>query len=105
MDSNGTVAAGNFGDGINDGSQGLVTIGGLVPAARNIIAANGLNGIATFFAIEGSIIGNHIGTDISGVQDFGNGGEGISFFASLNYSVGGSVPGSSNIIAFNAMTV
>ncbi len=103
MDINGTAAAGNLGDGINDGSQGFVTIGGLVPAARNIISANGLNGISSFFGVDGEIVGNFIGTDISGTLDFGNDAEGISFFASLNYMVGGDVPGSPNVIAFNAM--
>ncbi len=103
LDITGTVAAGNLGDGINDGSQGFVTIGGLVPAARNIISANGLNGISSFFGVDGEIVGNFIGTDISGTQDLGNDTEGISFFASLNYTVGGDVPGSSNVIAFNAM--
>lgn len=103
LNINGSAAAGNFGDGINDGSQGLVTIGGSSSAAKNIISANGLNGISSVFAVDGEILGNLIGTDISGTLDFGNGAEGIAFFACLNYVVGGDALGSPNIIAFNAI--
>ncbi|TAK66454.1 MAG: hypothetical protein EPO24_01475, partial [Bacteroidetes bacterium] len=46
------------------------------------------------------IQGNYIGTDVTGNADIGNGGSGISVY-SKNTLVGGSIPGSGNLVSGN----
>jgi photosystem II stability/assembly factor-like uncharacterized protein len=71
-------------------------IGGLVPAARNIISGNQGDGVS----IRGTgskLQGNYIGTDITGALALGNNGNGVS--ANENALIGGTVPEARNIIA------
>jgi hypothetical protein len=85
-DASGTLALGNGRDGINDFFVPAVTIGGTTPEARNIISGNLDNGIragAGVRAIAGPpepptyvptyIVGNYIGTDLTGTRPLGNG--------------------------------
>ena len=78
---------------------GVNTIGGTTAASRNIISANGDNGIL----LQSSNIliqGNYIGTDVNGTADLGNGASGI-FVQNSNDTIGGTVAGAGNVIAFN----
>ena len=73
-------------------------IGGLIPEERNIISGNifGIYINGGDQAKGNSIIGNYIGTDITGTQALGN-GWGINLSASETL-VGGSTPGARNLI-------
>lgn len=79
------------------GSNNLV--GGLTPAARNIISGNGLG---VFIGGTGSKLqGNFIGTDITGTLPLGNGGIGV--IAGENVLIGGTVAEARNVIAANGV--
>ena len=76
-------------------------IGGTVPAAANIIAASGKNGIETFGNGPSlTIQGNFIGTDLTGSVNLGNASDGIYLFSGPTV-IGGMAAGAANVIAFN----
>jgi hypothetical protein len=116
MDVTGTVPLGNGGAGILMEANLDSLIGGTLPGAANLISANAGDGIriADSAAVDdvfgrssvGIVIqGNRIGTDVTGALPFGNGGNGISIITSNhvagNETIGGTVPGAGNVIAFN----
>jgi hypothetical protein len=80
------------------------TIGGTTVEARNLISGNDFSGVSieSNQAQDNQVLGNYIGTDVTGTQNLGNGsyGVGISRFVSNN-TVGGTASGAGNIIAFN----
>ncbi|MEQ1607114.1 MAG: MBG domain-containing protein [Pyrinomonadaceae bacterium] len=112
----GAVAAGNFigldptGASVNgSGGAGIYvdsgssTIGGLLPADRNVISGNGF-GIALLgtFTSGALIQGNYLGTDITGLLDLGNNNEGISIALGSNGNqIGGTVVAARNVISGN----
>lgn len=115
---------GNGGNGLDldsqefggSGSQNNI-IGGTNAADRNIISANGNNGLRIYGRCTNSdshTFGNYIGTNLSGeVQSgYGNGRSGVEVsqggscsasFITYNHQIGGDNAGESNIIAGNAM--
>ncbi len=101
-DITGTVAMGNEGAGIDMIDEASNTIGGTTAAAANVISANAGDAIAfgDVFASGNLVEGNFIGTDITGTKDFGNGGDGVDVQVSGN-TVGGTVRGAGNVIAYN----
>ena len=101
-DITGTVAMGNGGAGIDMIDEASNTIGGTTAAAANVISANAGDAIAfgDVFASGNLVEGNFIGTDITGTKDFGNGGDGVDVQVSSN-TVGGTVRGAGNVIAYN----
>jgi parallel beta-helix repeat protein len=78
-------------------------IGGTRKIERNLISANREAGIQMGDHIyDNKIIGNYIGTDISGQPALGNGTTGIGIFQnSTNNIIGGSEKNSGNLIAGN----
>jgi photosystem II stability/assembly factor-like uncharacterized protein len=109
-DVTGTVRLGNTEDGI------LIifgarddTIGGTTSAARNVISASdNFSGIAVIgtgaTGTQGIIVlGNHIGTDVTGNLDFGNARQGIYIRHSPRNVIGGTEPGARNIISGNTL--
>jgi titin len=105
-DATGTRALGNGTNGINlDGGAADNTIGGTDAGAGNVLAGNGGNGVGLADpGTTGNLIqGNSIGTDSSGTLALGNAFNGVYFEnnASGN-TVGGTVAGAGNTIAFNA---
>ena len=88
---------------INQGADNNV-IGGTAAGARNVISGNDGNGVT----IQGTgtsgnrVVGNFIGTDVTGAVDLGNLSDGVSLSggASGNF-VGGTAPGSRNVISGN----
>jgi hypothetical protein len=96
-DATGTAPLGNGGAGINLASIGGI-IGGTTPAARNIVSANGRNGIE---GIGQVVQGNFIGTDITGRSALGNAMAGIRSAGGFGYVIGGTAPGARNLISGN----
>jgi hypothetical protein len=91
-DATGNKALGNSLDGINIQGASNV-IGGLDVMARNVISANGRHGISlgndNVSVRDNSVQGNFIGTDLSGTQLLGNGGDGVFVIDSINNTIGG----------------
>jgi len=95
----GDRAAGNEGRGVDVDGDGNV-IGGSTPADRNLISDSSDDGVL----IEGdtnTVLGNHIGTDDSGVDPFGNGGDGVNVVGVGNV-IGGTSPAAGNVISDSA---
>jgi VCBS repeat-containing protein len=103
LNAAGTSAPGNgeYGIYVND-SDDLV-IGGTTALSRNIISGNGAAGIrltgGNTYAV--SVLGNYIGTDVTGTTDLGN-GLGIRIQSNAHeIQIGTMTTGAGNIIAFN----
>jgi len=96
----GTAAIPNGGDGIFADAPGAI-IGGSGANEGNLVSGNTGNGVR-LEQLNQVVRGNLIGTDITGSLPLGNGGDGIDTGSGTGGSViGGTSPGSSNIIAFN----
>lgn len=105
----GTLALANqVGVRMNGGSGFVQTVGAATAAGRNLVSGNTFAGIVVGGAGPTNghrIIGNFIGTDISGSLPLGNAGIGVRLEASTNGVqpplVGGIAAGEGNTIAFN----
>jgi len=97
----GTVGLGNFA-GIFLGTSNN-TVGGIVPEARNVIAASEYAGIVMQVSgTSGNLIqGNYIGTNASGNANIGNTNYGIAIFNSNNNTIGGPSVGARNVVSGN----
>jgi parallel beta-helix repeat protein len=108
-DISGTVAVPNIDDGVAfDESPSSNTVGGTAAGAGNVISANGMDGILVFETgtTNNLIQGNFIGTDRTGTLNLGNTGPGVSIGGgAASNTVGGTVAGAANIIAFNDVSV
>jgi parallel beta-helix repeat protein len=97
----GTSALGNRLDGVLIFDASTNTIGGAVTGARNIISANGANGVEIFSSATGPgsssnlVQGNFIGTDVSGTRPLGNSQLGVDVATSPNNTL------LDNLVAFN----
>ncbi|MCP3937732.1 MAG: DUF2341 domain-containing protein, partial [Actinomycetia bacterium] len=101
----GTGAVPNLGDGISfqEGANGN-TVGGVPGTARNVVSGNAGAGIYLEDpGTTGNVIqGNHVGTDLAGVNALPNGTDGIRLWnLPSGNTIGGA--GAGNIIAFNTM--
>jgi CSLREA domain-containing protein len=102
----GTAAIFNDNDAIfiTDGADNTL-VGGALPGEGNLISGN--NGYAVSvseFSLPSNgnqILGNFIGTDVTGLLPIPNADGGISIFASSNNVIGGTAAGAGNRIAFN----
>ncbi|MCO6499564.1 MAG: hypothetical protein J5I47_04190, partial [Vicingus serpentipes] len=106
VDITGTACLGNGGDGLNISGTGADNnnIGGNTAAHMNIVSCNsgiGINLSGT--STDGNVIeGNHIGVDITGTVDFGNGSHGVAHTGtSGGIQIGGNGAGEGNIISGN----
>jgi CSLREA domain-containing protein len=99
-DPTGTIAL-SSGTGVRVESSNN-TVGGTAPAARNLISGSGGAGLhIKGSAVTGNqVLNNYIGSDASGTSPLPN-GTGIVITAASNNTIGGTLPGSRNIIAFN----
>jgi hypothetical protein len=76
------------------------TIGGTEEGARNIISGNGGDGVR-FFGTDHHVLGNFIGTDVSGTGDLGNSGNGVEISAADDNAIGGTTAAARNVISGN----
>jgi hypothetical protein len=102
----GTGALGNGWYGVEI-SQHDNVVGGTVAGARNIVSANGMDGVVFYLATgyNNRCEGNYIGTDYTGTKDLGNKGVGVcATNGACNNVIGGSTAASRNIIAGNDLS-
>ncbi len=103
LDSSGTVDQGNAGHGIKIAGANT-TVGGTIANTRNIISGNSRQGviITGAAAANNTVLGNYIGTDVSGALDRGNDNNGV-FVEDTGASniIGGSIAGAGNVISGN----
>src|SRR5262249_36601418 len=118
ISSNGNVIAGNFigtntagtaalpngafgiGAVILAGSASNNTVGGITPAARNLISGNVGEGVQFFTGTGNMAQGNLIGTDVTGTVALGNSDRGV-IVDGTNDIVGGTTVAARNIISAN----
>src|SRR5437763_17211258 len=84
--------------GINVFNSTGNTIGGLAPAARNVISGHSI-GISLNSTPSTTVQGNFIGTDAAGTARLGNTSIGINVQASNNTVIGGTAAGAGNLIS------
>src|SRR5262249_42122711 len=102
-DATGIAALGNGSIGILDLFSSNNTIGGTIPAAANVIMANGYvyPGSGVQLSGTGDVLeGNYIGTNALGLAGFGNNTDGVLVTGSNN-TIGGTIPGAGNVIDQN----
>lgn len=96
----GTARIQNFGIGVMVWGDTLV--GGSTSGMGNVISGFNNTAIATANAGAGSIVGNYIGTDITGTKAIGN-GIGITIIGNIkDTKIGGTTAAERNIISGNA---
>jgi len=100
-DATGTFALGNSGEGVRVIDAPSTLVGGAVSGARNIISGNS-RGVSIEGAATGSlIVGNYIGTDITGSNGLGNAQEGVELYSCSGNTIGGTIKGTRNVISGN----
>ncbi len=105
-DASGTSALGNSG-GVTgggvyiDGGDGN-TIGGSAPGEGNLISANSSRGVLISSGDFNTVLGNKIGTDLTGNAALPNGEGVIVVNFSSNNAIGGAAPGEGNLISGNS---
>jgi thiol-disulfide isomerase/thioredoxin len=115
-DVTGTNALGNGRDGVLIfQSGGGNTIGGAAPGARNIISGNGSFGVSANGSygvvleyetgVSDVVVGNYIGTDITGTHSLGNASGGVGAAGNVGARIGGFGPGEGNVISGNAIGI
>ncbi|QDV47069.1 Lectin C-type domain protein [Stieleria neptunia] len=103
-DASGTAMIGNTRDGIHIDSSSVVLIGGAAEGEGNLISGNDRDGVLIEDSIGVDLLGNKIGTDITGMLDFGNGEDGISVYGTTNLRIGGNLGAASNVVSGNDRT-
>jgi uncharacterized repeat protein (TIGR01451 family) len=104
-DASGNGALGNRTDGIFIDHASGNTVGGLTPAARNVISGNQSVGLQIFGpnATGNVVLGNYVGLNASGTAALPNGTDGIYVDQAPGNSIGGTVPGSANVVSGNRL--
>lgn len=102
LGADGATPLPNGNNGVDIGSEAHGnTIGGDTVGERNVIAANGRDGI-TVEGDDNVITGNFIGTDAGGMNARGNAGHGVYLSGSaIGNVIGGGAPGEGNLISGN----
>ena len=102
-DVNGATAIGNGQNGVFLNGSPVNTIGGTTPGAGNVISGNLLSGVSFFgLATTGNLLlGNRIGTDAGGTLPVGNMQDGVLLTDAPGNFLGGTEPGSRNLISGN----
>jgi titin len=103
LDVTGTVALGNFSDGILVDRAPGVVIGGTGPLARNVISANLGNGVdlSGVGTVGTQVLGNYIGLNAAGSAAIGNLMSGVAVASAAASTIGGLLAGQGNVISGN----
>lgn len=112
FDISGTTL-GNQGHGVLIQNGGGNTVGGTTAAARNVISANGMSGVALLSSVDilkplsnNVVVGNFIGTNAAGNAVAGNSAAGVLLGGRADSNtIGGTSPGAANVIGGNAVGV
>lgn len=104
-DKNGTAALGNSGSGVCISlSISNNTVGGTTAAERNVISGNNNDGVDFLTgAASNQVMGNFIGTNVSGTFALGNGLDGVFINNAPSNKIGGTSPGAGNVISGNTL--
>ena len=101
--ASGMLPVGNYNNGIALNNASSNVIGGLTAAERNVISGNYSYGVSVNGGSNNQISGNFIGSRADGTGSYFGNGTGIIFAQSANgNTVGGTVVGAGNLIAFNS---
>jgi CSLREA domain-containing protein len=100
VSADGTTAVRNSGtNGLRVDSSDDVLVGGTTASTRNVISGGfGPTGIYLTGSNNGTIAGNYVGTDATGQNALGNGEDIVLDGGSANTTVGGTAPGSGNVV-------
>jgi hypothetical protein len=100
----GDVAASNLQNGVFILTSTNNRIGGLTPAARNVISGNFGNGVHMALGASGNLVqGNYIGVNASGTAALPNETGVIIFNNAPNNTIGGTTSSARNVISGNRM--
>ncbi|MEM8887349.1 MAG: hypothetical protein AAGD28_05140 [Bacteroidota bacterium] len=104
VNNTGTLAQPNDFIGIGIYSSSHVTIGGTTAAEANLISGNG--GVSVFFSQSDSstVLGNKLGTDITGSLSIGN-AQGIAINNCSEITIGGNTAAHRNLISGNGIGI
>jgi hypothetical protein len=102
-DATGKLARGNSGDGVLISNAAENTVGGATVAERNLISANGGQGVEIRgTSASGNLVaGNYIGTDLTGNVDLGNAGNGVLINNAPGNTIGSAALAGRNVISGN----
>ena len=98
----GAAARPNGGHGIAMVDGYANKVGGFTPGVRNVISANGDDGILVTGGQLNHIEGNYIGTNAAGTAALGNIGAGVALDGATIETVGGGLAGARNLISGNS---
>jgi len=100
-DLTGTIARANTFGIVIDGSRAN-TIGSPDASDRNVISGNAIRGLRLVNTSDNVIVGNFIGTDVTGTARLGNASDGLVLdTGSTTNTIGGTSPGEGNLISAN----
>ena len=96
-DVSGTLDLGSSGDGVRIENSSNNMIGGVTAEARNVISGNNSDGVELRGpgASGNLVLGNYIGTDVTGTLDLGNAANGVFFELAPNNTIGGTTASAS----------
>ena len=102
LDASGLIDRGNGARGIDlQAGSGPTTVGGTAAADRNVISGNGNDGIIVWDSDNNVIIGNYLGTDVTGNAPIPNAQDGIALGSgSAGNTIGQA--GAGNVLSGNA---
>jgi CSLREA domain-containing protein len=106
-DITGTIDLGNAFDGVSLESNATQNvIGGMEPGARNVISGNNrdgvfIQGVSIVSGDGNAVLGNFIGTDITGTLALGNSEDGVRIHSASNNTIGGTTSEARNVISSN----
>jgi parallel beta-helix repeat protein len=90
------------GEAADPDALGVDVQGAHATVSNNLISGNVDHGVFLEGTLGTSVVGNQIGTDVTGTLPIPNQVDGVGFNKASGNTIGGTNPGDGNIIAFNA---